>query len=461
MHRLSRRQVALGVSMAGLGLMLVGILADVAYAGGDPGFGKLQISSMVIGSLLVAWAVERCQDVWLERGRRIAAGLWLLTACLGPVAYRGQWSVGQSVVFVLFGGVVLLSGRLLDYLQRLLAHVSTHFAESAWTEPVVHTRSTWPIPPNWAVVLGVGLLSGLLCLTFRLLSGGDWGDFHWALNTARSLLLGSDPYDFVPSPLRVPYPLPVALFGLPLIWLPGALAASLFIGLSSALLAYGILRGHSRWRLALFLAYPYFESIHWAQWSPLVTASWFFPIIAPLLVLVKPQTALPVALNRLMRRGVRLALVVLALSLAIYPQWPWRWLGMIGDYQRVFPVVILPLGPLLLLAACFPRDERARLLLLMSLLPLRAAYDLVPLFLIPVTGRQMLALVALSWLRPLDVVLGSTLGWQQTLNQPHFFALCILFWSNRDKVTGVWNKMRLAVGKQVGHGSRQSDSSGN
>lgn len=252
-----------------------------------------------------------------------------------------------------------------------------------------------------AIALCIGLLAALLCLRARHMFYQGPGDFNWALDTARALLAGRDPYAFTPSALQVPYPLPVALFGLPFIGLPGPWAGALFFGLASGLLAYGILRSGEAWRLLVFLTFPYLYALIFAQWSPLVAAAWFFPLLAPLLVLVKPHIALPVALNRLTWRGALLAAGVLLGSLIIVPDWPWRWLGMLGDYESLIPALTLPWGPLLLLALLRWRDERARLVLGMGLLPLRGAYDLTALWLVPRSLRQMLALVVLSWAVPL------------------------------------------------------------
>jgi hypothetical protein len=297
------------------------------------------------------------------------------------------------------------------------------------------------------IALAIGLLAGLLRLGYAV-KVHALGDFHWALDTAASLLSGQDPYDFVPSALVIPYPLPVALFGLPLLVMPSILAPVVFIGLSSALLAYGILRTDSAWRLLVFLTPAFFGAARWAQWSPLIAASWFIPILAPLLVLVKPQTALPVALNRLTWRGVFLAFVVLVVSLVVYPQWPMRWSRMLADYERIIPVSKLPFGPLLLLSALFPRDPRARLLLFMSLLPMRSVYDLVPLYIVPVTGIQMVVLVALTWLSPVGHI-GRWAGydWTQLVNSYHFYALCILLYSNRETILSSWLRIRNASGR--------------
>ena len=249
----------------------------------------------------------------------------------------------------------------------------------------------------------IGIAAALLCYRARTLPmyyPGP-GDFNWALDTATALMQGKDPYAFEPSSLKVPYPLPVALFGAPFIALPKPLAAAIFFGASSGLLAYGILRSGEPWRLAVLASFPYIYALLFAQWSPLIAASWFFPVLAPLLVLVKPNIALPVALNRLTRRGVAFAGGVLLVSLLIYPSWPWRWLEMTGEYDRIVPLLTLPFGPVLALALVRWRDERARLLAAMSVLPFRRVYDLVALWPVPRSRHQAFLLVMLSWLVPL------------------------------------------------------------
>jgi hypothetical protein len=249
----------------------------------------------------------------------------------------------------------------------------------------------------------IGIAAALLCYRARTLPmyyPGP-GDFNWALDTATALMQGKDPYAFEPSSLKVPYPLPVALFGAPFVALPKPLAAAIFFGASSGLLAYGILRSGEPWRLVVFASFPYIYALMFAQWSPLIAASWFFPALAPLLVLVKPNIALPVALNRLTRRGVAFAGGVLLVSLLIYPSWPWRWLEMTGEYARIVPLLTLPFGPMLAFALVRWRDERARLLAAMSVLPFRGVYDLVALWLVPRSLHQAFLLAMLSWSAPL------------------------------------------------------------
>lgn len=243
----------------------------------------------------------------------------------------------------------------------------------------------------------IGIASGGLCLAFRFLRGEE-GDFWWALRFADDLLHRADPYAFTPSAQMVPYPLPVALFGLPVVWLPWPVAAALFFGVSTALLAYGALRAAEGWRLSVLLSPPFFLAAVFTQWSPLIMAAAFFPVLAPLLVLVKPHIALPIALFRFpSRRGLVIAVVIFGLSLMVMPTWPLRWIGMLGEFERMTPILTLPFGPLLLLAAMRWKDERARLLLLMAIMPHRALYDLVPLWLVPLNPIVAVALVGLSW----------------------------------------------------------------
>ena len=257
-----------------------------------------------------------------------------------------------------------------------------------------------------AILIG---LSAAAIAAFIPTHSGNVGDFVVALDTAQAIVEGRDPYAFVANAAYIPYPLPIALFGLPLLWLPWPVAAIVFVGVSSALLAWGILRSGEAWRLWIFVSFPFLTALYFRQWAPLITAAWFIPALGPLLVLIKPQIALPVVLQRLTWPGVALAGVVLLGSLLLDPTWPLRWLSMLGPYERVIPVLELPFGPLLLFAVVAWRDPRARMLLLMALLPMRGLYDLCPLWIVPRTRQHAAQLSLVSWLMyPLMVVSNNT-----------------------------------------------------
>jgi hypothetical protein len=241
-----------------------------------------------------------------------------------------------------------------------------------------------------AVSTAIGLASGLFCWFLMKHFRQDAADFRWAIHAAQRLLAGQNPYD---TPLEQ-YPLTAAFFALPFIRLQPEVAAGLFYGISSALLAFGLTRrGYER--LFIFLAFPYWAGILTVQWSPLIMASTFFPLLLPV-TMAKPQIGLPVFLTHMTRRGVVACLALGVLSLVLMPNWPLLWVGQLGNYQHFIPLLVLP-GPLLLLALLRYRDGDAILLLLAALMPQRWFFDAFVLWLIPKTRREILVTALFSW----------------------------------------------------------------
>jgi hypothetical protein len=218
----------------------------------------------------------------------------------------------------------------------------------------------------------------------------DAADFRWALHLAERLLARQNPYD---TPLEQ-YPLPAAWFAVPFLFLRPELAAGLFWGISSALLAFGLTR-HGYARLLIFLAYPYWAGILTVQWSPIITASAFFPLLLPV-TMAKPQVGLPVLLTNLSRRGLIACAALALLSFAVLPNWVWLWLHQAGNYQHFIPLLVLP-GPLLALALLRYRQRDAQLLLVSALMPERWFFDSFILWLIPQSRREIVWTVFFSW----------------------------------------------------------------
>lgn len=241
-----------------------------------------------------------------------------------------------------------------------------------------------------AVSLAIGASSGLFCwyLLWRLHQGA--ADFQWAVHGAQRLLARANPYD---TPLEQ-YPVTAMLFGIPFVRVDPPLAAGIFFGVSSGLLALGLTRD-SFARLLVFLAYPYWAAILTAQWTPLIMASAFYPLLLPA-TMAKPQVGLPVAITRPSRQGLIACALWGVLSLIVLPRWPWLWIGQFAHYQHFVPLLVLP-GPLLLLALFRYRSRDAWLLLLSALLPQRWFFDSLILWLIPKTRRQVLFTAAVSW----------------------------------------------------------------
>jgi hypothetical protein len=216
------------------------------------------------------------------------------------------------------------------------------------------------------------------------------GDFIWTLHLAQRWLARQNPYS---EPWQI-YPFTAAPFGLPLVRLSPPVASGIFYGVSSALLALGLTR-HGYHRLLMFLAYPYWAALLYVQYSPLITASAFFPLLLPA-TMAKPQMGIPVFVSRFSMRGFWACLVVLIGTLIALPRWPWLWFHEIGKYQHFYALLVLP-GPLVLLALLRYRDRDAILLMLNSVMPQRWFFDAFALYLIPKTRREILVAVFFSW----------------------------------------------------------------
>jgi hypothetical protein len=220
----------------------------------------------------------------------------------------------------------------------------------------------------------LALAGGLFCWFLLNHFHQGAGDFGWSIHEARDLLAGRNPYDNI-GPGAIPYPMTAVIFALPFVSLPPSIAAGLFFGISTGLLAFGLTRD-GYLKLLVFLAYPY--------WAAMIT-------------LAKPQIGLPIALTHLTRKGVALCIVLLLLTFIAMPSWPAHWLSHLGSYQHFFPVLVLP-GPLLLLALFSYRERDAQFLLLSSVMPQRWFYDAFTLWLVPKSRRELVYTVGLSWI---------------------------------------------------------------
>ncbi len=246
----------------------------------------------------------------------------------------------------------------------------------------------------------IGVAAALLCLRYQVSFNRGAGDLAWPRCGALALLHGNDPYgcphlmsDGSPGPTN---PLPAALAVLPLVWLPAYWLAAVFLGLSSALLAWGLTRDDQWWRLGVFGALPYWHALMTVQWSPLLLAVGLLPVLAPL-CLVKPHIGAVVLLGRFSWRAVAGCALFGLISLLVLPDWPLRWLGQVSSYDGFVPLLTWA-GPPLLLAGLRWRDVRARWIVLLAVAPQRLWYDQLLVFWIATSPRELLVLIAGSWL---------------------------------------------------------------
>jgi hypothetical protein len=236
----------------------------------------------------------------------------------------------------------------------------------------------------------IGFLTGAFCWFLMKHFHQDAADLRWAIHLARGMIAGQNPYD---TPLEQ-YPMTASFFALPLVRVPPEAAAGIFWGFSSFFLALGLTR-HGYSRLLIFFAFPYWAGLLAVQWSPLIAAGSFFPLLL-CATTAKPQIGLPVFLTRLSGRGFLACCSLGVLSLIVMPHWPVWWWHQLGNYEHFVPLIIFP-GPLLLLAVLRYRDRDAWLLLLAAGMPQRWFFDSFILWLIPRCRRQVVWTVFFSW----------------------------------------------------------------
>lgn len=278
------------------------------------------------------------------------------------------------------------------------------------TDAIVHTApAVNNVSPTSRQRLTAALLIGLAAGVFAwlmTLRAGAWPDFGYPHTAARFFLDGQNPYDVMEGPpgSRAPfdqpffYPFTVVVLILPFTYLSTSVACGVFFGLSSAALAYCITRD-GLWRLHAFASAPFVLAATVTQFSPLLMLMAFTPW-AGFLAAIKPNVGLALFVRKPTVHAVIGSLLLLALSIAVFPSWPIDWIESlrqsVGDATHRIP--ILQLGGFLLLAAAVAwRTPNGRLLLTLSLVPQALLfYDQLPLWLIPQNRKQSVFLTGAS-----------------------------------------------------------------
>jgi len=253
--------------------------------------------------------------------------------------------------------------------------------------------------------IGIGVASGLLAY-YAVWRPGAVPDFLYPWTGIRLFLEGTNPYVAMrgngapPYDEALFYPFTTLLALLPFARLPLKLAAAVFFGLSSGALAYLITRD-GLWRVHVFMSASFVTAALLVQFSPLVMTAAFLPALG-FLATLKPNVGLPILAFRPSWKGVIGCVVFGLVSLAVFPRWPFGWLDSIRHDNRVgaHAVPMFQLGGVLLaLAVLRWRLAAGRLLLAMSLIPQQLFfYDQLPLWLVPKTRQQSIALTACSQL---------------------------------------------------------------
>jgi hypothetical protein len=251
----------------------------------------------------------------------------------------------------------------------------------------------------FALLAGVGAGVASFAL-FPLTHGADFAQFHFH---ARNWLAGQDPYAggfpitramrVVPEPLFYPFPSLLALA--PFALLPLRIGAAAFSAVSAGLLGYAIAR-KSAAQLPLFLGAGFLMALALGQWSPIVTATFLLPTLSWLAVL-KPNLGLATTAAKPSWIGIGGGALLLVTTLGLQPDWPAEWIRNLRTMPGHPAPILSPGGALLLLALLRWRRPEARLIVTMACVPQLLYFaDQLPLWLVPRTRREAIALSGIS-----------------------------------------------------------------
>jgi hypothetical protein len=230
-------------------------------------------------------------------------------------------------------------------------------------------------------------------------------DFGMAWYGASALAHGHDPYSLI-GPGRafdyewpLIYPATALVAVMPLMTLSEHVAATIFVAVSSFLLAFGVTR--NGWHLLpLFATEAYANSARLGQWSILLTSFLFFPWVGFVLS-AKPQTAIPLLLAAQSRKALVFALIgaviLTGISLALFPRWPLAWIEGVRNARFMDPPITRFGGFLVLLALVRWRRPEAWLIVALACMPQAWGwYNTLPLFTIPATWRESVAMAVVA-----------------------------------------------------------------
>jgi hypothetical protein len=262
-----------------------------------------------------------------------------------------------------------------------------------------------PVGPRLLVAFVIAAACGAFAYVYALTHPDKLVDIDQVWFAARALVAGRNPYDEVgpgrafSMDFRLYYPLPAVMAFAPLTLLPMHVARASFIAVSMGTLAFAVTRD-GWWRLSIFVSGSVAMTLIAGQWSPLLTAALYFPVLGALFV-VKPNVGLALATAFRTDAAVRTALFgglsLLAASLLVQPGWPRDWLAAVRSAPHFVPPVLHWGGPFILLALLRWRRPEARMLVAFACIPhTTLVYEALPLLLVASNLRESLLLGLLS-----------------------------------------------------------------
>jgi hypothetical protein len=187
------------------------------------------------------------------------------------------------------------------------------------------------------------------------------------------------------------YPGPAILVVSPLRHLMMPVAAGVFMGVSSALLAW-VLTESAIWRLWLLGTPSFVVAAAVGQWSPLLVAATLVPTLGFALA-CKPTLGLACWIFHPTWRGAIGVAVIGVISMILWPHWLPEWLANLHGIESHPSPIMTPFGWILLLALLRWRQPEARLLLAMACVPQLLFFaDQLPLGLVARTRGELVAM---------------------------------------------------------------------
>ena len=259
---------------------------------------------------------------------------------------------------------------------------------------------------NQRILVALLIASIAASMQYFVPAGGrSPSDFTPLWHGAKALLAGQDPYSLigpgrtVDLPSAVNYPAPALLLVSPLTVFPEILAGTVFVFISSALLAFGATR--AGWQLLpIFPSIVFMTSARIAQWSIIMTAVVFLPLLG-FIGIAKPTASFPPIASS-SRRSTFVAaavgfVVLVGISLVISPSWPMRWMAVVQNVDYFKPPIFTFRGAAIALVLLRWRREEAWLVFLTACMPQTwYPYNALILFTVARTYREACFLSLIS-----------------------------------------------------------------
>jgi hypothetical protein len=241
---------------------------------------------------------------------------------------------------------------------------------------------------------------------FRAIENRGLSDFTPLWRAARLMIAGANPYELmgpgaaVHSQYPMYYPATAFVAALPFAAIPSFhLASTAFVFVSALLLAWGVTR--DGWhRLPMFPSIAYLTCASLGQWSIIMTAAVYLPVIAAI-ASIKPQSSIPVLASSTDRRhwiaAVAGSAVVLLASFVLLPSWPADWMSQVRKSADFTAPIKGFAGPAVLLCLLRWRRPEAWLVLVAASLPQTwPPYNGLILMTVAFTYREMATLSLVS-----------------------------------------------------------------